>query len=288
MAHDQEEASIGQEVDAGATTRVPDGGPSGVVPIKSVERAAKLLGLFSANETKLTLGEIARRLGMSRATAHRYCVSLRGTGLLHYDPSSNIYSLGPRIIELGTAAVNGLGILRVAGPYLEQLVSLTNETAVMSIWDGEAPVVVRVYEATDRLVTLSVRVGSRLPVFSSAQGQVYLAFSANARRVHRSKPELKRLEVELRRIRQGGIAAHAGVIPGVGVMAAPVFQGDEVAGTLALIGTADTIPEDLDSELAAKLRNTAAELSDALGRDRTNLDGTTIRGSDSKETEATR
>jgi DNA-binding IclR family transcriptional regulator len=265
MAYDRQGASIARDLDTTEEAAKAPAGPLGVVSIKSVERAAALLGLFSSNETELTLSEIASRLSMSRATAHRYCVSLRGTGLLHYDSSSNVYSLGPRIIELGTAAMNGLGILRVAGPYLERLVSLTNETAVMSIWDGQAPIVVRVCEATDRLVTLSVRVGSRLPVFSSAQGKVYLAFSANARRFHRSEPELKRLEPELKRIRQEGVAAHAGVIPGIGVVAAPVFQGDEVAGTLALIGMADTISEDPDSELAGRLREIAAELSDALG-----------------------
>ena len=243
-------------------------GRSGVLPIKSVERAAALLSLFSTSETKLTLSEIARRLTMNRATAHRYCVSLRGTGLLHYDRSSNIYSLGPRIIEFGTAALYGLDIIKVAGPYLEQLMSLTNETVAMSIWDREAPVVVQVYEATDRLVTLSVRVGSRLPAFSSAQGKVYLAFSASARRVHQSNPELKRLEPELEEVRQNGIAVHAGIIPGIGAMAAPVFQGDEVAGTLALVGTADSISADSGPALADELKNIAAKLSDALGRDR--------------------
>lgn len=270
MAYDREGASIARDLDTTEGAAEAPASPLGVVSIKSVERAAALLGLFSANETELTLSEIASRLSMSRATAHRYCVSLRGTGLLHYDSSSNVYSLGPRIIELGTAAMNGLGILRVAGPYLDRLVSLTNETAVMSIWDGQAPVVVRVYEATNRLVTLSVRVGLRLPVFSSAQGKVYLAFSANARRFHRSEPELKRLEPELRRIRQKGVAALAGgVMPGIGVVAAPVFQGDEVAGTLALVGMAHTISEDPDSELAGRLREIAAELSDALGGDST-------------------
>jgi DNA-binding IclR family transcriptional regulator len=40
----------------------------------------------------LSLGKIARRLSMARATAHRYCVSLRETGSLHYNPASNVYT----------------------------------------------------------------------------------------------------------------------------------------------------------------------------------------------------
>jgi DNA-binding IclR family transcriptional regulator len=84
---------------------------------------------------------------------------------------------------------------------------------------------------------MSVRVSSRLPVFSSAQGKVFLAFSPCARCVHRSKPDLKHLESELRRIRERGVAAHSGVISeDWGSRAAPVFQGDDVAGTLSLVG----------------------------------------------------
>jgi len=88
---------------------------SGAIPIKSVERATSLLSLFSANDTVLSLGEIACRLSMSRATADRYCVSLRETGLLRHDPASNVYMLGPPIIMLGTATLSSLGFLKSPG-----------------------------------------------------------------------------------------------------------------------------------------------------------------------------
>jgi DNA-binding IclR family transcriptional regulator len=45
---------------------------SGVIPVKSVERATSLLSLFSADEKVLSLGEIACRLSMSRATADHH------------------------------------------------------------------------------------------------------------------------------------------------------------------------------------------------------------------------
>src|ERR687883_1532190 len=143
---------------------------------QSVERAVRLLSFFSGEEPELTLAQLTRRLGTSRATTHRYTLALRRVGLLRFDGGA--YSLGPRVVELATTALAGLRIVRVAGPTMERLVAELNETVVLSIWDGEQPVVVRVDDNTDRLVRIVVRTGARLPRAESAQGKIFLTFGA--------------------------------------------------------------------------------------------------------------
>jgi len=143
---------------------------------QSVERAAAMLSYFTVDEPELTLAQLTSRLGTSRATTHRYAMALRRVGLLRYDRPRAVYTLGPRIVELATSALAGLRIIKVAGPYMERLVDEVNETVVLSIWDGEAPVVVRVDDNTDRLVRINVRTGSRLPAETSAQGKIFAAY----------------------------------------------------------------------------------------------------------------
>ena len=126
-----------------------------------------------SSEPQLTLGDLTTRMGMSKATVHRYATALRNAGLLRL--TGGFYTLGPRVVELASAALAGLGVMKVAGPYLERLVSQTGQTAVLSVWDGEAPVVVRVDDNTSELVRIIVATGSRLPM-DSAQGQVFRAF----------------------------------------------------------------------------------------------------------------
>ena len=213
---------------------------------RSVERAARLLELFSVDEPELSLGEITARLGTSKATAHRYVTALRRAGLLR--ASDGVYSLGPRVVELAATALAGLRIIKVAGPHLERLVADVNETAVLSIWDGEAPVVVRVDDNTDRLVRINVRTGSRLPL-DSAQGKVF--------RAH--------LTDELPAVREAGVAFTARVVEGIAALAVPVFQGDEIVAAMALVGTTAAIPPEPDSPLAVQLRERAAGLSAELG-----------------------
>jgi DNA-binding IclR family transcriptional regulator len=216
---------------------------------QSVERASQLLGLFSVDEPELTLGEITARLGTSKATAHRYATALRQAGLLRL--SGGAYTLGPRIVELAATALAGLRIIKVAGPYLERLVSQLNETAVLSIWDGEAPVVVRVDDNTDRLVRINVRTGSRLPL-DSAQGKIFRAYLPG---------EGERLGD----VREAGLAFTGRVVEGIAALAAPVFQGEEIVATMALVGTTGAIAPDPGSAMAHALCEAAAGLSAELG-----------------------
>jgi DNA-binding IclR family transcriptional regulator len=216
---------------------------------QSVERAARLLSLFSVEEPELSLAELTARLETSKATAHRYATALRRAGLLRL--SAGGYTLGPRVVELAATALAGLRIVKVAGPYLERLVSEVNETAVLSIWDGEAPVVVRVDDNTDRLVRINVRTGSRLPL-DSAQGKVFRAFLGDESN-------------ELAEIRREGVAFTARVVEGIAALGAPIFQGDEIAATMALVGTTASIPDEPGSEMATRLRETAAALTAELG-----------------------
>ena len=167
--------------------------------------------------------------------------------------SRGLYSVGPRIVELAPVALAGLRVVVIAGPYLRELVAATEQTAVLSVWDGEAPVVVRVVDNTGRLVRIVVATGSRLPM-DSAQGRVFAAFFADV-----SDPP------EADAVRSDRIAFNARVVEGIAALAAPIFQGDEVVATLALVGTAAAIESSADRPMARSLRGNAEALSAELG-----------------------
>jgi DNA-binding IclR family transcriptional regulator len=229
---------------------------SGAPVNQSVERAARLLGLFSTEEPELTLTELTSRLGTSKATTHRYTLALRRVGLLRFDPAANVYSLGPRIVELAATALSGLRIIKVAGPTMERLASDVNETVVLSVWDGESPVVVRVDENTDRLVRIIVRTGARLPRQTSAQGKVFLTFGTDGSELDTS---------ERASILEHRVAVNSQVVDGIRAIATPIFQGGELTAVMALVGTIASLPEQPDSTLARKLRTAGEQLSGDLG-----------------------
>ncbi|MBT0772443.1 IclR family transcriptional regulator [Kineosporia sp. J2-2] len=235
--------------------------------IQTVQRAALILNAFTVSRPHLSLNEITTHLGASKATAHRYTKALRAANLLRYDERTALYSLGPQVLTLAATARAGLPIVTTAEPFLERLVKLTDETAVLSVWDGEGAVVVRCADNTDQLVRISVRAGARLDLTGSAQGRVFCALLppgqvASLPRVLRGRPELRR---ELDLIRTHGVSTNSPTLNGVRTLAAPVFEGETLTATLAVIGTTVRIPDAIDSDIARTLVKVAGELSAQLG-----------------------
>jgi DNA-binding IclR family transcriptional regulator len=183
-------------------------------------------------------------------------MALRRVGLLRYDAAGGIYSLGPRIVELAATALSGLRIIRIAGPHMERLAAELNETVVLSIWDGDSPIVMRVADNTDRVVHIVVRTGSRLHRTESAQGKIFRAFGGQGEVLDAR---------ELRRIVASRIAVNTQTHDGIRAVATPVFQDREVIAAMAVVGTIANLPEGNDSKLALRLRQAAEQLSGELG-----------------------
>jgi DNA-binding IclR family transcriptional regulator len=223
---------------------------------QSVERAVQMLGFFTPEEPELTLAQLTKRLGTSRATTHRYAMALRRVGLLRYDAGSGAHSLGPRIVELAATALSGLRIIRIAGPHMERLAAELNETVVLSIWDGDSPVVMRVADNTDRVVHIVVRTGSRLARTTSAQGKVFLAFAAEGEGLG---------EKEAARVRETRIAVNTQNEDGIRAIATPIFQDRDCIATMAVVGTIANLPAKENAPLCLRLREMADILSAELG-----------------------
>ena len=240
---------------------------NGASAIQSVARAAQILSFFTVGRPRRSLSEITARLGVSKATAHRYAVALRQANLLRFDPATMEYTLGPTVLTLAGAAGAGLPIVAIAGPYMEALVRRVNETVVLSVWDGEAPVVVRADDNPDRLVRISIRTGSRLTPFRSSQGRVFCAFLPedevpDLRRALRRDPGLR---AALQGVRRHRLAVTSDVEPGIRAIAAPVFHAGRIMATVAIVGTVASVPESRSSPMAKALLDVASQLSREFG-----------------------
>jgi IclR family pca regulon transcriptional regulator len=232
-----------------------------------VERAATILGAFTVARPKLTLNELTARLGTSKPTAHRYTKALRAANLVRFDEREGVYTLGPQVLTLAAAARAGLPIIDSAGPIMETLVRELNETVVLSVWDGDGPVVVRVDDNTDRTIRISVRTGVRLPLLTSAQGRVFCAHLHHDE-VPRLAGALRKdpqLAAELETIRKTGISVNTPVENGVRTIAAPVLQDRNIVAAMAIVGTTASISDRSGSEAAKALLTASHQLSKSLG-----------------------
>jgi IclR family pca regulon transcriptional regulator len=140
--------------------------------VQSLERGLSVIRAFDAEHPELTLSDVARATGLTRAAARRFLHTLVELGYVGTD--GRLFALRPRVLELGYAYLSGLGLPEIALPHLENLVATVHESSSVSILDG-ADVVYVARVPTKRIMSVSISVGTRFPAYATAMGRVLLA-----------------------------------------------------------------------------------------------------------------
>ena len=143
--------------------------------IQTVTNALRMLEVFHT-ESEMGVSDLARRLGLHKNNAFRLLATLELAGYVQQTPSTELYHLGPRCLELGHAFARSHSLMSQARPVLEELAQQTGETVHLGVLrddevvhlDGVLP---------DQLVLTGLRVGTRLPAHCTALGKVLLAGS---------------------------------------------------------------------------------------------------------------
>src|SRR5207248_5661415 len=146
---------------------------------QSLERGLAVLCAFTPDRPALGISELARQLGLTRSTTHRYVATLANLGYLEQDDSTRKYRLGPRVLDLGFSLLASLDMREIAAPYLRRLSDDTGYTANLAIRDDIDVILidrVRGREGRRHHLEFSLHVGSRIPSYCTATGKVLLAF----------------------------------------------------------------------------------------------------------------
>src|SRR3954451_13543237 len=110
--------------------------PSTAAFSQSLERGLMILSSFSETTPELGIVELARAVGLNKSTTHRYVATLVKLGYVDQDPETRKYHLGPRVVDLGFAAIDSMELTRVAAPSLQALADETGYTVSMALCDG--------------------------------------------------------------------------------------------------------------------------------------------------------
>lgn len=140
----------------------------------SAERSLRLLALLAHEGRALPLAELALRLGLPKATAHRLCTQLQETGFLARDTQERSYTVGPALRRLAFDTMNH-GVLRgQRHEVLAALVREVGETCNFTTLDGTQVLYIDRVEAQWPL-RLTLDVGSHVPLHCTASGKLMLA-----------------------------------------------------------------------------------------------------------------
>lgn len=140
--------------------------------VQSLERGLAVLQVFSREHPRLTLAEVARLTGLTRATARRVLLTLEHLGFARSNGRG--FELTPRVLDIGYAYLSSLDLASIAEPAMEALVERTHESCSAAVLDG-AEIVYVARVPTKRIMTISLGLGSRLPAYATSMGRVLLA-----------------------------------------------------------------------------------------------------------------
>ncbi|WP_035567238.1 IclR family transcriptional regulator [Caballeronia sordidicola] len=117
------------------------------------------------------LRSIGAALGTTRSTTHRLVSSLVQARYLRQVGGG--YLLGPKLIELGTIALEQMPLTAVARPHLQVLAEHTHDTIHLGVRDGDDVLYIDKIPGT-RGLEMRSRVGHRMPLASTGIGKAMM------------------------------------------------------------------------------------------------------------------
>ncbi len=247
--------------------------------VGSLAKGFKVLEAFSTGYQQMTISDVSKVTGLDAGTVFRNLNTLVDLGYLKKDADAKLFRLTFKVLDLGFHAIGRSDVRDLVLPVLRGMVAHVGEAASFGVLEGaDILYLERVRGGVARL-GVDIRVGTRVPAYTSTIGQALLAFLPDRDQdivLHKLKtqsdvgvvdvPEAEILN-SLKQIRKDGYALRASYFnSSLHVLAVPVLDRDGYP--LASISVvAPSIRISQDDMLAMALepaRSAAAEISKAV------------------------
>jgi DNA-binding IclR family transcriptional regulator len=233
----------------------------------TVERAVAVLHALGDSPVDLGTNEIARRTGVHASTVSRLLATLARDELVTRAGDTGRFRLGPRLVELGNAALARVDIRELCRPHLAALTEATGETATLSVPYEQGTITVDFVQSPSSVRSVA-QVGRPSVPHATATGKVFLAFGGTlpAGRLtsytSRTVTDRGALAAEVATIRRLGWARALGEREReLNAVAAPVLAGGALVAVLGLQGPAGRFGPEAMRAAADRLVATCARLS---------------------------
>jgi DNA-binding IclR family transcriptional regulator len=141
--------------------------------VNALGRGLELLACFRHGDRVLGNQDLARACGLPKSTVSRLTNTLTKLGYLVYVEESAKYSLGTATLSLGSAMFARLDIRKLAHPRMQELAEFSQCMVTLGTRDRLSMLYIDVVRGSGA-VTLSLDMGSRINIATSAIGRAYL------------------------------------------------------------------------------------------------------------------
>ena len=242
----------------------------------SLARGLAVLRCFADQRQPMTIAQASRQTGLSRPAVRRCLHTLVRLGYAVQEEQS--YALRPKVLGLGYAYLSTDPLAVRAQPMLDQLRDELHESCSLGVIDEDEVVYVARAE-TARIMSISLRVGSRLPLYCTSMGRVLLAAMPRAEqeaylrrtdlatRTERTQTEPAALLETLTRVAEEGYAViDQELETGLRSIAVPVTGRGQASAALNVgVPAARVTVAELRSSYLPVLRRVARDIAVVMG-----------------------
>lgn len=242
--------------------------------VASLEKGLDILCSYDFAHEAFSAQAISERLKIPLSTVYRYIRTLEKRGFLTRKQDNNTYKLGLILLQLGNIVASQMKVLDIIKPHMESLASLSGETVLLNTIRGFESVCIEKID-TQRLMKVSLQLGSSLPLHAGASSKILLAYQEDSfvDSMLQKNPLTKftkntitdpiLLRKELKIIREQSYAFSNGEVDlGAKAISAPIFdnKGRLVAG-ITVAGPSERINKQIKLKLIQMVKDEARRTS---------------------------
>jgi IclR family transcriptional regulator, pca regulon regulatory protein len=142
--------------------------------VQSLEKGLNVLLAFTNDKKYMTLSEVAEKTNLSRAAARRFLLTYTQLGYMKLE--GKYFSLTSKVLDLGYNYIASMDIIEIAKPFMLELSKTVDESCSLGLIENK-DIVYIVQEQVTKVMTISLKVGSRLPAHVTSMGRMILAMN---------------------------------------------------------------------------------------------------------------
>ena len=140
--------------------------------IAGLEKGLAVIDAFDDAHPRMTASDVGKRCAITRTAARRYLLTLEHLGYVASD--GKLYWLTPRVLRLGHSYLESARLPRIMQPFLQRVTASTQESAYVSVLDGD-DIVYIARNGSARAMNIGYVLGARVQAQVTAAGLLMLS-----------------------------------------------------------------------------------------------------------------
>lgn len=243
--------------------------------IQSLEKAAKILKLFTKKEPMLTLHQIHQKTGFTKTTAMRFCNTLESIGFLEkvYLGSLPYYRLGIELFTIGSKVISSMDLSERAKPYLQNISNVLGDNSYLFIERNNRAYCIGAVKGSYFIQDATTNIGDVLPFNIGGGPLAILAHMGPGRQseiistLGLGEEEKTNLYKRLESVRRNGYSFSSNETnPNTAAVGAPVYNHEGVVvAALSIGGIEIRFNSERMPKIVNVLKDAARQLSGEMG-----------------------